>query len=58
MEPGIRREWIPVLNVHPSTLRPDCLTHYAWLQFPDGRVRGPKASQIVVHDQARADGIP
>ncbi|MGH7498689.1 MAG: hypothetical protein ACREL3_07550 [Gemmatimonadales bacterium] len=39
MDPGIPREWTPVLDVHPSALRPDCLPHYAWLQFPDGRVR-------------------
>jgi hypothetical protein len=38
MEPGIPREWTPVLDVHPTALRPDCLTGYAWLQFPD-RIR-------------------
>ncbi len=35
LEPGIPREWTPVLDVHPTALRPDCLTGYAWLQFPD-----------------------
>jgi hypothetical protein len=38
MEPGIPRDWTPVLDVHPTALRPDCITGYAWLQFPD-RVR-------------------
>ncbi len=38
MDHGIPREWTPVLDVHPSALRPDCLTGYCWLQFPD-RVR-------------------
>src|SRR5437773_11611339 len=38
MEPGIPREWTPVLDVHPSALRPDRITGYAWLKLPD-RVR-------------------
>lgn len=38
MEPGIPREWTPVLDVHPTALRPDCITGYCWLHFPD-RVR-------------------
>jgi hypothetical protein len=38
MEPHLPREWTPVLDVHPSALRPDCLPAYCWLQFPD-RVR-------------------
>jgi hypothetical protein len=37
-EPGIPREWTPVLDVHPSALRPDPIAGYAWLKFPD-RVR-------------------
>ena len=38
MEPGIPREWTPVLDVHPTALRPDCITGYCWLKFPD-RIR-------------------
>ena len=38
LEPGIPKEWTPVLDVHPTALRPDCLTGIAWIQFPD-RVR-------------------
>lgn len=38
MEPGIPRDWTPVLDVHPTALRPDCITGYCWLQFSD-RVR-------------------
>jgi hypothetical protein len=29
---------MPVLDVHPTALRPDALPGYAWLQFPD-RIR-------------------
>jgi hypothetical protein len=35
MEPSTPREWTPVLDVHPTALRPDCITGYAWLRFPD-----------------------
>jgi hypothetical protein len=38
MEPGIPRDWVDVLDVHPTALRPDCIAGYCWLQFPD-RVR-------------------
>ena len=38
MEPGIPRDWTPVVDVHPTALRPDCITGYCWLQFSD-RVR-------------------
>jgi hypothetical protein len=38
MEPGIPRDWTPVLDVHPTAFRPDPLPGYAWLQFPD-RIR-------------------
>src|ERR1700692_1730846 len=37
-DPGIPREWSPVLDVHPSAHRPDPLPGYAWLQLPD-RIR-------------------
>ncbi len=43
MEPGVPTEWTPVLNVHPSAIRPDCLTGYAWLQFPE-RIREVRRS--------------
>jgi hypothetical protein len=36
--PGLPREWMPVLDLHPTAYRPDPLPSYAWLQFPD-RVR-------------------
>ncbi len=36
MEPGIPRDWTPVLDVHPTALRPDCITGYCWLQYPHG----------------------
>lgn len=38
MEPGLPATWMPVLDVHPTAIRPDCLTNYAWLEFPDHRV--------------------
>jgi hypothetical protein len=33
--PWTPREWMPVLDVHPTALRPDALPGYAWIQFPD-----------------------
>jgi hypothetical protein len=36
--PGIPREWMPVLDVHPTAFRPDPLPGYAVVQFSD-RVR-------------------
>jgi hypothetical protein len=37
-DPGIPREWTPVLDVHPTASRPDPLPGWAWLQLPD-RIR-------------------
>jgi hypothetical protein len=37
-DPGIPREWTPVLDVHPTAYLPDPLPGYAWLQLPD-RIR-------------------
>src|SRR2546427_8855063 len=37
-DPGLPREWTPVLDVHPTAYRPDPLPGYAWLQLPD-RIR-------------------
>ena len=34
LEPGIPREWTPVLDVHPTAFRPDPLPGYCWLQTP------------------------
>lgn len=38
MEPGIPPDWTPVVDVNPTSLRPDPLPGYAWLQLPD-RIR-------------------
>jgi hypothetical protein len=37
-DPGIPREWTPVLDVHPTAHRPDPLPGWVWLQLPD-RIR-------------------
>ena len=37
-DPGIPREWTPVLDVHPTAYRPDPLPGFAWLQLRD-RIR-------------------
>src|SRR4051812_26298734 len=38
LTPGIPRDWMPVLDAHPTAFRPDALPGYAWVQFPD-RIR-------------------
>ena len=37
-DPGIPREWTPVLDVHPTAYQPDSLPGWVWLQLPD-RIR-------------------
>jgi hypothetical protein len=38
MEPGIPREWTPVLDIHQTAFHPEPLPGYAWLQLP-GKIR-------------------
>jgi hypothetical protein len=57
LEPGIPKEWTPVIDVHPQAFRPDPLTGYAWLQFPD-RIREIHRQRSATSSKAMYSGRP